>query len=227
LLLTKEKDGMGRSNLESGYGWRVIVPATSANLGCAFDCGGLAVKLYLKALFVPSNGTGLTLEYQGKTPEQVVAIVRRLAEGHDNILCTRVPDPTVEALIGAGVCARRRDGVKILGKGTLAAKLTFEVAAASKSAVARSGERKFLGFTISNDAEPIRQIAAKALQKFKERIREFTRRTRGEALSKIVEQTCQEFGVKYECHPTFWAGVVSHYRWLRRMGRPEEAAAPA
>src|SRR5271168_569138 len=39
----------------------------------------------------------------------------------------------------------------------------------SKSAVARSGERKFLGFTISNDAEPIRQIAAKALQKFKER----------------------------------------------------------
>ena len=44
----------------------------------------------------------------------------------------------------------------------------------SKSAVARSGERKFLGFTISNDAEPTRQIAAKALQKFKERIRELT-----------------------------------------------------
>jgi large subunit ribosomal protein L15 len=43
---------------------------------------------------------------------------------------------TIEALIGAGVCARRRDGVKILGKGTLAAKLAFEVAAASKSAVA-------------------------------------------------------------------------------------------
>src|ERR1700730_5259065 len=43
---------------------------------------------------------------------------------------------TIEALIGAGVCARRRDGVKILGKGTLAAKLVFEVAAASKSAVA-------------------------------------------------------------------------------------------
>jgi large subunit ribosomal protein L15 len=43
---------------------------------------------------------------------------------------------TIEALIGAGVCARRRDGVKILGKGTLSAKLAFEVAAASKSAVA-------------------------------------------------------------------------------------------
>lgn len=43
---------------------------------------------------------------------------------------------TIEALIGAGVCAKPRDGVKILGNGALAAKLVFEVAAASKSAVA-------------------------------------------------------------------------------------------
>ena len=43
---------------------------------------------------------------------------------------------TIEALIGAGVCAKPRDGVKILGEGALAAKLAFEVAAASKSAVA-------------------------------------------------------------------------------------------
>lgn len=66
------KDGksMERSNSDRGYGWRVIVPATSANLGCAFDCGGLALKLYLKALFVPSAGTDLSLEYQGKTPER-------------------------------------------------------------------------------------------------------------------------------------------------------------
>jgi homoserine kinase len=54
----------------SGYGWRVIVPATSANLGCAFDCGGLALKLYLKALFIPSSASDLSLEYQGKTPER-------------------------------------------------------------------------------------------------------------------------------------------------------------
>ncbi|MGH6846972.1 MAG: 50S ribosomal protein L15 [Methylocella sp.] len=43
---------------------------------------------------------------------------------------------TIEALIDAGVCAKPRDGVKILGKGALAAALAFEVAAASKSAVA-------------------------------------------------------------------------------------------
>jgi homoserine kinase len=62
---------MHESNSDNaGYGWRVVVPATSANLGCAFDCGGLALKIYLKALFVPSDGTELSLEYRGKTPER-------------------------------------------------------------------------------------------------------------------------------------------------------------
>ncbi len=53
-----------------GYGWRVVVPATSANLGCAFDCGGLAMKLYLKALFAPATDTDLTVSYQGQTPDR-------------------------------------------------------------------------------------------------------------------------------------------------------------
>jgi large subunit ribosomal protein L15 len=44
---------------------------------------------------------------------------------------------TVEALVAAGVCAKPRDGVKILGMGELTVKATFEVAAASKSAVER------------------------------------------------------------------------------------------
>jgi large subunit ribosomal protein L15 len=42
---------------------------------------------------------------------------------------------TVEALIAAGVVARARDGVKILGKGELKAKVVFEVYGASKSAL--------------------------------------------------------------------------------------------
>lgn len=43
---------------------------------------------------------------------------------------------TIGSLIAAGVCSKPRDGVKILGVGALTAKLAFEVAAASKSAVA-------------------------------------------------------------------------------------------
>ena len=42
---------------------------------------------------------------------------------------------TNEALIAAGVCAKPRDGVKLLGAGELKTKATFEVARASKSAV--------------------------------------------------------------------------------------------
>jgi large subunit ribosomal protein L15 len=43
---------------------------------------------------------------------------------------------TLGNLVAAGLCAKPRDGVKILGRGELSAKLTFEVAAASKSAIA-------------------------------------------------------------------------------------------
>nr|WP_253203606.1 50S ribosomal protein L15 [Methylosinus sp. KRF6] len=43
---------------------------------------------------------------------------------------------TLETLIAAGVISKPRDGVKILGNGKLEAKLAFEVAAASKSALA-------------------------------------------------------------------------------------------
>ncbi len=58
-----------------------------------------------------------------------------------------------------------------------------------KSAVARPWERKFLGFSFTMDREPKRRIAPKALDRFKERIRELTRRTRGIAIERMVEET--------------------------------------
>ena len=44
------------------------------------------------------------------------------------------------------------------------------------------------------------------------------------ALSKLVEATCQEFGVRYMAHRTVLAGLASHWRWLREMGRPVATA---
>ena len=38
------------------------------------------------------------------------------------------------------------------------------------------------------------------------------------ALSKLVEATCRDFGVKYTEHASVFAGLASHFRWLRRMG---------
>ncbi len=43
------------------------------------------------------------------------------------------------------------------------------------------------------------------------------------ALSRIVESTCQEFGVSYANHGSFLDGLGSHYRWLRTLGQPEPA----
>jgi hypothetical protein len=56
----------------------------------------------------------------------------------------------------------------------------------AKSAVARPEERKFLGFSISNDGSE-RRIAPKALDKFKTRVRDMTRRTRGSSLLQLIE----------------------------------------
>jgi RNA-directed DNA polymerase len=57
----------------------------------------------------------------------------------------------------------------------------------AKSAVARPEERKFLGFSISNDGQE-RRIAPKALERFKMRIREMTRRTRGIRLAQMIDE---------------------------------------
>jgi linoleoyl-CoA desaturase len=40
------------------------------------------------------------------------------------------------------------------------------------------------------------------------------------ALTKIVEQTCRDHGIKYAEHASFWTGLAAHYRWLRQMGMP-------
>src|ERR1700746_1262364 len=57
----------------------------------------------------------------------------------------------------------------------------------AKSAVARQGQRKFLGFSFTRETEPRRRIAPKAIARFKERIREQTQRTRGISLTQMVK----------------------------------------
>lgn len=47
------------------------------------------------------------------------------------------------------------------------------------------------------------------------------------AISNIVRQTCVDFGIPYHVHLTFWSAIKAHYRWLRRMGQPTAAIAPA
>jgi linoleoyl-CoA desaturase len=47
------------------------------------------------------------------------------------------------------------------------------------------------------------------------------------AIAGLVEQTCRDFGIRYTAHPSFWAGITSHFRWLRRMGMPDPIGEPS
>src|ERR1700756_717006 len=58
----------------------------------------------------------------------------------------------------------------------------------AKSAVARPQERKFLGFSFTAGSEVKRVIAPKALDRFKRRIREITRRAKGVSMETTMEE---------------------------------------
>jgi hypothetical protein len=55
-----------------------------------------------------------------------------------------------------------------------------------KSAVARPWQRSFLGFTVTDEPQPQRRIADKAVARFKDRVRELTRRHRGVGLERMI-----------------------------------------
>src|ERR1700720_708257 len=82
----------------------------------------------------------------------------------------------------------RRAGERVMASVSrfLTQKLRLKVNEA-KSAVAQPEERKFLGFSISNDGSE-RRIAPNALDKFKTQVRAMTRRTRGISLPQLIEQ---------------------------------------
>ena len=69
----------------------------------------------------------------------------------------------------------------------LAKRLKLKVNKA-KSAVAKPSVRKFLGFSFTYGEQPRRCIAPQALARFKARVRELTRRTRGRSLAQIVNE---------------------------------------
>jgi RNA-directed DNA polymerase len=58
----------------------------------------------------------------------------------------------------------------------------------TKSAVAKPSIRKFLGFSFTSGDRPRRCIAPQAIDRFKARVRELTRRTGGQSLSQVAKE---------------------------------------
>jgi RNA-directed DNA polymerase len=58
----------------------------------------------------------------------------------------------------------------------------------TKSAVARPQERKFLGFSFTTGPDIRRTIAPKSLERFKQRIRDITRRAKGISMTTTMEE---------------------------------------
>jgi RNA-directed DNA polymerase len=90
-----------------------------------------------------------------------------------------------------------------------------------KSAVARPGKRKFLSFSFMGSEIVKRRIATKAITRFKQRVRELTRRTRGVGIETMVAQLSR--------YLTGWRGYFGFCQtptvlrrleeWLRRRLR--------
>ena len=82
----------------------------------------------------------------------------------------------------------KRAGERVMEglKRFLATKLKLKVNEL-KSAVARPWDRKFLSFSFTRGLAPKRRIAPKAVDRFKERVRELTSRTRGVSIERMAE----------------------------------------
>jgi len=90
-----------------------------------------------------------------------------------------------------------------------------------KSAVGRPHERKFLGFSFTNEAEAKRRIAPKSLERFKNRVREITRRKRGVSLEQMVKELSEYLRGwnNYYGHCDIPGKLKSLNGWVRRRLR--------
>jgi RNA-directed DNA polymerase len=92
---------------------------------------------------------------------------------------------------------------------------------ASKSAVARPKERKFLSFTFTSGPNVKRHVAPKAVERFKAKVRKLTHRHKGRSLRQMIEPLNQYLrGWRGYFGFSQWSGELrSLDEWIRRRLR--------
>jgi RNA-directed DNA polymerase len=116
----------------------------------------------------------------------------------------------------------KRAGERVMESVTrfIATKLKLKVNQ-QKSMVARPWERKFLGFSFTRGLKPKRRISPKAVDRFRERVRELTSRTRGVSTERMAEELTRYLrgwlGYFGKCEtPSVLVGLE---QWFRRRLR--------
>jgi RNA-directed DNA polymerase len=94
----------------------------------------------------------------------------------------------------------------------------------SKSAVARPQERKFLGFSFTYGRGAQRRIAPKALDRYKRKVRELTRRMRGVSLEQMTKDLATYVRGR-KSYFGFWKGGKTRFRNLRQRNIGTDLAA--
>lgn len=83
----------------------------------------------------------------------------------------------------------------------------------SKSAVDKPIRRKFLGFSLTGGKKPKRLVAGKSKQRFKQKVREMTRRHRGKSFARVVDELTLFL--------RGWAGYYGHCDTLPALQAPD------
>ncbi len=133
-------------------GLLVRVPASSANLGSAFDTAALALDLYLEVqrLWIPEGG--VELEYHGPDPEQVPL-------GQDNLICRGMAEVTGEAAGGVRLVVRSQIPIGV-GLGSSAAALVAGVLIGAEIDGGGHSREELLGVAARLEGHPDNAAAA-------------------------------------------------------------------
>jgi homoserine kinase len=140
---------------EAGPSQLFRVPATSANLGVAFDCAAVAVQLHLEVMATPRPQPGIDLTYRGPQPQAV-------GSGSDNLLIRALAAGTRR--FGGGepsLWLHVRSSIPIgVGMGSSAAAIVAGLAIAAGLAPTRPSDEVFLELAAELDGHPDNVAAA-------------------------------------------------------------------
>ncbi len=140
---------------EAGPSQLCRVPATSANLGAAFDCAAVAVGLHLEVIASPRLQPGVDLSYSGPQPEAV-------GTGSDNLLLQAL-EAGIRHFGGEEprLSIRARSAIPIgVGMGSSAAAIVAGLSVAAGLAPERPSDELFLDVAAQLDGHPDNVAAA-------------------------------------------------------------------